>query len=108
MAWRDCEENQEGTKRFAKMKTKKQVIDDFVRLQKRYLDIDGFATVRAYNQEGSDYWVVDLTVTAFKGNEIVWDERVSWTRWSNYSEMDEANNIANVEDFEKRMEERLK
>lgn len=91
------------------MKTKKQVIDDFVRLQKRYTDnIDGFVTVKAYTREGSNAWSVELMVTAFKGNEIVWDERLSWYRGTYYSDQDEANNIAGLKDFEKRMEERLK
>lgn len=88
------------------MKTKKQVIDAFVRLQKKYIDIRGFATVKAYKGDDT-YWSVEIVVTAFEGNEIAWQERVQWTHYSNQNEAEEARNATNVAEFEKRMEGRI-
>lgn len=88
------------------MKTKKQVLDAFVRLQKKYIDIKGFITVKAYKGE-DDYWAVEISVTAFEGREIVWKESVEWTHYSSQNEVDEARNAEDVEEFVKRMKGRI-
>ena len=87
------------------MKTKKQVLDEFARLQKMYIDVLGFVHVKSYKGE-DDYWTVEISVTAFKGREIVWKESVEWTHYSRQNEVDEARNAEDVEEFVKRMEER--
>lgn len=88
------------------MKTQKQVIDAFVRLQKKYMNIRGFVTVNAYRGE-DDYWSVAITVVAFEGREIVWRESVEWTHYSNQREADDARNAEAVKEFIQRMESRI-
>lgn len=64
------------------MKTKKQVLTDFGKLQKRFADIRGFVQVDAYQAE-ADYWRVQLRITKFDAkNEIVWAEQVEWESYN--------------------------
>ena len=87
------------------MKTKKQVIDDFVRLQKRFSDTIGFVTVQAY-QSDTNFWSVKLMVTAFDANDITWTERLEWNHFTFYNGQDEIANEKRVEEFIKTMEGR--
>lgn len=93
---------------FRTMKTKKQVMAEFVRLQKRYADLTGFVAVQVYNQdEGGDFWAVELTCTHFGKVHIDWRESVQWMHYSHQDEAREAEMAARVEEFIKRMEERV-
>ena len=87
------------------MKTKKQVMDDFARLSKRYLDVIGFVTIKEYQSE-SGHWSVGLDVTAFEGNDIVWSDSVTWEHYSHQDVQNEAKNEQSIEEFVKRMEGR--
>ena len=83
-------------------------MDEFFRLQKKYADINGFADLKAYKaEEGSSYWAVTLTITAFKESEISWREVLDWTHFSSQREEDDMRNESQVEAFVKRMERRL-
>lgn len=90
------------------MKTKKQVMDEFARLQKKYADIRGFAIMEVYNNDSGDGWVVQLRMTHFTDRQIDWVEKVEWTHYSNHRNADEALNESAVAEFIKKMEERLK
>ena len=71
------------------MKTKKQVLTDFGKLQKRFADIRGFVNVEAYQSE-DDYWRVKRRITKFNAkSEIVWAEQVEWESY-NPDDMNEA------------------
>lgn len=89
------------------MKTKKQVLDEFARLQKKYADINGFVDLKTYKDGDSTYWSVTLTITAFERDEISWRETVDWTHYSRQREEDDMRNEAQVEAFVKKMEGRV-
>jgi hypothetical protein len=64
------------------MKTRKQVLTDFGKLQKRFADIRGFVCVEAYRSE-SDYWCVKMRITKFNAeSEIEWAEQVEWESYN--------------------------
>lgn len=90
------------------MKTKKQVMDEFFRLQKKYADIKGFADIEVYNNGEGTYWTVQLRLTHFTSRKIDWVESVVWDHYSDQSEANEASNESAVAKFIKKMEERLK
>lgn len=91
------------------MKTIKQVLGEFARLQRKYEDINGFVDLKTFKDKSgeSKYWSVTLTVTVFKGEEIEWREKLDWTHFSGQTEMDDQQNEALIEEFVKKMEERL-
>ena len=91
------------------MKTIKQVLGEFARLQRKYVDINGFVDLKTFKDKSgeSKYWSVTLTVTVFKGEEIEWREKLDWTHYSAQTEMDDQQNEALIEEFVKKMEERL-
>lgn len=90
------------------MKTKKQVLDEFARLHKKYADIRGFATMEVYNNDSGDYWVVQLRMTHFADRLMDWVEKVEWSHFSNHRNADEARNESAVAEFIKKMDERMK
>lgn len=90
------------------MKTKKQVLDEFARLHKKYADIRGFAVLEVYNNSARDYWAVQLRCSHFTNREIDWVERVEWEHFSSHNEAEEVEREARVAEFIKKMDERMK
>lgn len=82
-------------------------MDEFARLQKIYADFRGFADMNVYNGEGG-YWSIQLRITHFANGRIDWVEEVEWIHDSYHNKDDEAWNEANVADFIKKMDERIK
>ena len=89
------------------MKTKKQVMAEFARLQRRYEGIRGFVTLKTYTAEEEGVWDVEITVSHFEGRDIDWSERVNWMHYTVHNERFEAENEAKVAEFVKRMEKRM-
>lgn len=77
------------------MKTIKQVLGEFARLQRKYVDINGFVDLKTFKDKSgeSKYWSVTLTVTVFKGEEIEWREKLDWTHFSGQTEMETSEEI---------------
>lgn len=89
------------------MKTKKQVMAEFARLQRKYEGIRGFVTVKAYTADEAGVWDVEIIVSHFEGMDIDWSERVNWMHYTVHNERFEAENEAKLTEFIQRMEERL-
>lgn len=83
------------------MKTRKQVLTDFGKLQKRFCGIRGFVKVETY-QSDNDYWSVKMGITKFNAErEIVYAEDVEWESFSA-----DATNEAKVAQFVELIESR--
>ena len=83
------------------MKTRKQVLAEFQRMQNQMFDgvMDGIVHVDTYN-DGKN-WTVSITRTTFKKDHTVeeWD-KCEWEHF--YSVGDEAKNEANLAEFKKK------
>lgn len=87
------------------MKTQKQVLDLFAKLQKRFIGIRGFVDLRYYTD--GDYWDVSLKVTAFNGGKLMWAAELTWSHGYYHTEADEAENEAKIEKFIKLIENKI-
>lgn len=84
------------------MKTRKQVLAEFQRMQKQLCGkVRGFVVVQEYNGEDFAYWCIKMLVAKFNGQEIEEREEVEWTHYRQSEEQERENEAVLAEFKEK-------
>jgi len=85
------------------MKTRKQVLAEFQRMQNQLCDkVRGFVVVQEHNGYDFAYWCIKIQVTTFKGLEIEARDEVEWTHYSCQGEENERENEAVLAEFKEK------
>ena len=85
------------------MKTRKQVLAEFQRMQNQMCGkFRRFVEVREYNGDDFAYWCIKMQVTKFYGEVLVGRDEVEWTHYSRQSEEAERENEAVLAAFKER------
>lgn len=82
------------------MKTMKQVLTEFHRIQKQLI-IDGSVDLRVY--KNGDFWTIEIARYTFTDDcKIATKDSVEWRHHSYYTEEDEQENTAKLAEFKKK------
>lgn len=82
------------------MKTMKQVLTEFHRIQKQLI-IGGSVDLRVY--KSGDFWTIDISRYTFTEDcKIATKDSVEWRHHSYYREEDEQENMAKLSEFKKK------
>ena len=85
------------------MKTRKQVLAEFQRMHRQLCGtVKGFVTIQEYNQDGSNYWRISLSITEFADGDIVAKHEVDWRNYSSHATADERENEAKLAEFKEK------
>lgn len=82
------------------MKTMKQVMSEFHRIQKQLI-IDGSVDIHVY--KSGNFWTIEITRYTFtEVRKIATKDSVEWIHHSYYDEEDEQKNMAKLAEFKKK------
>lgn len=84
------------------MKTRKQVLAEFQRMQKQLCEtVKGFVEVKSYEAPGM--WEIEIHVTEFEGKDIVGTSKVAWDNYKDIHHEDiEAKNEKLLAEFKEK------